>query len=100
MDKQPVYVIARWKVKAGHLTTVLEALKKLAEQSRAEQGNELYRAHQLTENPNVILLYEIYKSEQSVQAHRESKHFQELALGTIVPLLEEREVMRVDLLDI
>lgn len=95
MDNQAVYVIARWKVKAGNLPTVLEALKKLAEQSRAEEGNELYRAHQLADDDHIILLYEIYKSEQAAQAHRDSHHFRDLALGTIVPLLEERQVMRV-----
>ena len=100
MDNQAVYVIARWKVKAGTLPTVLEALQQLAEQSRAEEGNQLYRAHQLAENPDVILLYEIYRDEQAAQAHRESAHFQQFALGTIVPLLEEREVMRGRLLDV
>ncbi|MBX2956043.1 MAG: antibiotic biosynthesis monooxygenase [Cyclobacteriaceae bacterium] len=95
MDNQTVYVIARWKVKAGNLPVVLEALKKLAEQTRAEEGNELYRAHQLADDDHVILLYEIYKDAQAAQAHRDSTHFQALALGTIVPLLEERQVMRV-----
>lgn len=95
MSNQAVYVIARWKVKAGNLPAVLEALKKLAEQSRAEEGNELYRTHQLADDDHVILLYEIYKNEQAAQAHRDSAHFQALALGTIIPLLEERHVMRV-----
>jgi (4S)-4-hydroxy-5-phosphonooxypentane-2,3-dione isomerase len=95
MSNQSVYVIARWKVKAGNLPTVLDALKILSAQSRAEEGNELYHAHQLADDDHVILLYEIYKSEKAAQAHRDSRHFQDLALGTIVPLLEERQVMRV-----
>lgn len=100
MDNRAVYVFARWKVKPGHLTTVLKALQQLATQSRAEQGNHLYKAHQLEDDPDVILLYEVYHNDEAALAHRNSTHFQQLALNTIVPLLEEREVMRAQSLDI
>ncbi len=99
MDNQAVYVIARWKVKPAHLATVLEVLQQLTVQSRAEQGNRLYQAHQLADDPNGIVLYEIYQNEEAALMHRNSAHFQQLALNTIVPLLEEREVLRAKLLD-
>jgi quinol monooxygenase YgiN len=47
------------------------------------------------DDAHTIWLYEIYQDEEAAQAHRASTHFQELALGTIVPLLAEREVIRV-----
>lgn len=95
METKNITVIARWKVQPQHLQKVLDTLHELAGISRREPGNLTYNTHCAADDPNTIWLYEIYQDEQAVQAHRASTHFQELALGTIVPLLAEREVIRV-----
>ncbi len=88
-------MIARWKVQPQHLQKVLDTLHELACISRREPGNVTYNTHCAADDPNTIWLYEIYQDELAVQTHRESAHFRELALDTIVPLLAEREVIRV-----
>lgn len=95
MEHQPVYVIAKWKVNPQHLPTVLIALGELSRQSKAEPGNLQYNVYQSEEDQHIIMLHEVYRDEQAAHAHRQSRHFQDLALGTIVPLLAEREVIRL-----
>ena len=48
--------------------------------------------HRAKDDPNDILLYEIYKSEAAFNTHRETEHFKTLVLGEAVPLLAFREV--------
>ncbi|CAG5002554.1 hypothetical protein DYBT9275_02917 [Dyadobacter sp. CECT 9275] len=93
MNPQPVYVFARWQVKDGHLDTVLQLLAILSEKSNAEEGNLFYKLHQSNTDKNTLMLYECYKDEAAVSAHRNSEHFQTMVLGQIVPLLESREAL-------
>lgn len=93
MEENAVYAVAQWKVRAGNLGGVLQALRELAQSSRTEEGNILYEAHHAVDDNHVIILYEGYRSQAALQAHRESEHFQQLVLGIIVPLLEHREVV-------
>lgn len=95
METQNIIVIARWKVQPQHLQKVVEKLHELAVLSKREPGNITYNTYRAVDDAHTIWLYEIYQDEEAVQAHRASTHFQELALGTIVPLLAEREVIRV-----
>jgi quinol monooxygenase YgiN len=93
MNQKSIYVFAKWRVKAGQLDTVLNLIADVTRESVKEEGNLLYQAHQSNADANIILLYEGYKNEQAVDAHRNSDHFQKLVVGKIVPLLEEREVI-------
>ncbi|MBS1555024.1 MAG: antibiotic biosynthesis monooxygenase [Bacteroidetes bacterium] len=95
METQNIYVIARWKVQPQNLQKVLDTLRELAVHSRREPGNVMYNTYHAADDYTTIWLYEIYQDEEAARAHRASTHFQELALGKIVPLLSEREVIRV-----
>lgn len=90
---EPVYAFAKWRVNEGQLDTVLQLLTEVAEKSSAEEGNLFYKVHQNNTDKNTLLLYEGYKDESSLAAHRNSEHFQQLVIGKIVPLLAEREVI-------
>lgn len=98
MNTKPIYVFARWQAKAGQIETVLSLLTDVAQKSREEEGNLFYKIHQSTSDANIILLAEGYTSETAVSDHRNTKHFQDIVLGKIVPLLENREVTLTTLL--
>ena len=51
--------------------------------------------HQGKDDDHTIALYEGYKDEAALQAHRDADYFKEIVLGKIVPLLESREVVLV-----
>ena len=93
MGMKPVYTFAKWRVKEGHLVAVLDLLADLSEKSTAEEGNLLYKIHQSISDANTLILFEGYKDEAALAAHRSSEHFQTLVTGKIIPLLEDREVV-------
>ena len=85
-------VIARYTLAPGNEDEVLALLPQLAAASRAEPGNLAYEIHRSVDDPRRVVLLERYADREAFAAHRESAHFQELALGRIVPLLENRTV--------
>ncbi|GAA2428559.1 hypothetical protein GCM10010433_30690 [Streptomyces pulveraceus] len=87
-------VVARYRTKDGAQDTVLPLLDTVAAASRREPGNLAYRVHQGTEDPQAVVLYEEYASEDDFTAHCATPHFQEIVLGKVVPLLESRDVLR------
>ena len=94
MENQlPVHVFATWKVKEGHLEYVINLLNTVKEESVKEKGNLFYRIHKSNIEANTLVLFEGYINEEAVSDHRNSVHFQELVLGQIVPLLENREII-------
>jgi (4S)-4-hydroxy-5-phosphonooxypentane-2,3-dione isomerase len=93
MSKTPVYVFAKWQVKPGNLTAVLSLLEQAAQKSREEKGNLFYKLHQSVSDANTILLYEGYTDETAADEHRKSDHFQGIVVKSIVPLLDNREVL-------
>ncbi|OXA79065.1 Quinol monooxygenase YgiN [Flavobacterium aquidurense] len=92
-NQNPVHVFATWKVKEGQIENVLHLLKTVHKESIKEDGNLFYKIHQSNSDRNTIVLFEGYKDESSIAEHRNSKHFQDLVLGKIVPLLENREIV-------
>ena len=93
MNTESVYVFAKWQVKQEHLNTVLELLKEVIQKSQEEEGNLFYKLHQSKSEANTLVLYEGYVNEAAVEAHRNTDHFQQIVLQSIIPLLENREVM-------
>jgi autoinducer 2-degrading protein len=93
MEQKPVTVFAKWQVKEDQLENVLNLFIELVNQTRQEEGNLLYTIHQSNTDPNTFMLYEAYKDEAAVAAHRSSAHFKAIALEQIIPVLENREVI-------
>jgi quinol monooxygenase YgiN len=83
-------VIARYTLAPGNEDEVLALLPQLAAATREEPGNLGFEIYRGTEDPNAVILLERYASREAFAAHRESAHFKELVLNTIVPLLESR----------
>jgi (4S)-4-hydroxy-5-phosphonooxypentane-2,3-dione isomerase len=85
-------LLARYVAKQGQDGLVERTLRVRAEAVRRDEpGCLIYRASRSTEDPHVFVLYEEYEDEDTLLAHRETPHFQELIEGTIVPVLESRE---------
>ena len=83
-------VIARFKVKPGHVDEVIDLLNQAAIPSRAEPGCHLYVANRSLDDPEPIVMYEQYDSPEAFQTHLESEHCREIVAGRVVPLLESR----------
>jgi len=84
-------VCAKWTAQPGHEAEVRACIEALVEPSRAEPGMLAYVPHEDPDDPRVFFLYEEYVDEAAYQAHGASPHFQEIAVGRAIPLLESRE---------
>lgn len=69
---------------------IAEMLKTLAEASRQEPGCVTYIPHAIEGDPDTVLIYEQYRDEAAVQAHRESAHFKKHAVGGLYQRMRER----------
>jgi len=92
-NTKPIHVFATWKVQAGQIENVLNILKTVGEESVKEAGNLFYQIHQSNADVNTLVLFEGYKNEAAILDHRNSTHYQNLVVGKIIPLLENREVV-------
>lgn len=69
---------------------VLDALRRLAEESRKEPGCVTYIPHELAGDSSSILIYEQYRDEAALEAHRASAHFHKHAIGGLYQWMKER----------
>lgn len=92
-NQKSIHVFATWKVKEGQIENVLNLLRIVHDESVKENGNLFYIIHQSISDANTLVLFEGYTNEAAIAEHRNSAHFQDLVLGRIVPLLQEREIV-------
>ena len=93
MEERPVVLFARYQVKKGHLTSLLNLLKEVSEKSNEEEGNLFYYIHQSHSDGNTLMLYEGYENKAAVEDHFNSEHFRDIVVAQIMPLLENRDVI-------
>lgn len=85
-------VIAHYHANPGRGDDVVELLTALAEASRQEPENLSYWVSRSLEDADHFVIVESYTSADGFTAHREAPHFQEIGVGRIIPLLENRTV--------
>ena len=86
-----ICLAVRLLVKPGHEQQVADLFKPLTEDSRKEPGCLFYAAHQHREDPRKFLVYEQYKDDAALDAHRNSAHFQQYAADGLYKFVEHRE---------
>jgi quinol monooxygenase YgiN len=71
---------------------VAETLRLLAAASRQEPGCVSYIPHQVEGDPDTVLIYEQYRDAAAQDAHRNSEHFKQFAVGGLYQMMKERSV--------
>ncbi|MGA7522950.1 MAG: putative quinol monooxygenase [Acidobacteriaceae bacterium] len=82
----------RMKFRSDDRPRVAELLTALAEASRTEVGCVTYIPHTVEGEPDTVLIYEQYRDQKAVDAHRASRHFKECAVGGLYQLMLERQM--------
>lgn len=86
-----IVLAAHYYCLPGKVDSVLEGLRKMQPLVAAsEPGCVLYQVCRSKENPDYLMLYEQYKDDAALQAHRETPHFKEIIEGQIIPMLDKR----------
>jgi len=70
-----VVLAVTWMAKAGREVEVAALLQKLTEDSRQEPGCAMYQVHRHKTEPRRFFIYEQYKDDAALEAHRSAAHF-------------------------
>lgn len=92
-----VTVVAFIRAKGGREAKIQEVTRKL--QKEVHQKNPdavIFQAYKGANEPGLILFYEIYKTREAFQSHKDSEHLQNW-FDALEPLVNERvQVMVLD----
>jgi quinol monooxygenase YgiN len=71
---------------------IAESLRLLAAASRQEPGCVSYIPHQVEDDPDTVFIYEQYRDQKALAAHRETEHFKKHAVGGLYQRMKERSI--------
>ncbi len=80
-----------WMANPGHENEVAEIFTNLQAASRQEPGCLMYIVHRHKDDPRHFFIYEQYRDEASLEAHRNTPHFQELAIKALANIGERKQ---------
>ena len=72
-----------WDANPGHEEEVAGIFAKLQAASRQEPGCLMYIVHRHENDPRHFFIYEQYRDNAALEAHRNSPHFQEYAVNAL-----------------
>lgn len=91
-----IVLAVTWIASEGHEADVIKAFEKLAAGSRTEAGCRMYLVHQDRDDKRRFFVYEQYEDEGALDAHRDTSHFQEIAVNTLPKLGKRAEAHLMD----
>jgi quinol monooxygenase YgiN len=74
-----VVLAVTWMAKVGRENDVVGIFGKLTEASRKEPGCSMYVVHRHKTDPRRFFIYEQYKDDAALEAHRAAPHFLQFA---------------------
>ncbi len=78
-----IVLAVTWMANPGHEFAVAEIFVKLQAASRQEPGCLMYVVHRHRTNPCLFFIYEQYRNDAALEAHRQSPHFQQYAVTSL-----------------
>ena len=70
-----VVLAVTWMAKIGRESEVAAIFEKLSAESRKEPGCLMYQVHKHKTDPRRFFIYEQYKDDAALEAHRAAPHF-------------------------
>ena len=86
-----VVLAVTWMAKPGHEDEVAGIFGKLRTASRQEPGCLMYIVHRHRTDSRRFFIYEQYRDDAALEAHRRSSHFQEYAIDALKNIGERKE---------
>ena len=84
-----VVLAVTWMAKLGREAEVITLFGKLTEESRKEPGCSMYQVHRHKTESRKFFIYEQYKDDAALEAHRTAPHFLQFAKKDL-PRLADR----------
>ena len=86
-----VVLAVTWMAKPGHEEEVAKIFRKLTVASRQEPGCLMYLVHRHKTDPKRFFIYEQYRDDAAIEAHRNSTHFQDYAVNELRQVADRKE---------
>ena len=86
-----VVLAVTWMAKAGREVEAAAIFGKLTEASRKEPGCVMYLVHRHKTEPRRFFIYEQYKDDAALEAHRATPHFLQYARKELQKVAERTE---------
>ena len=86
-----ILLVARYHIADGKRDEVIGHIRQM--KTRVEEVEPACLAYEVWESqddPNVLLLNEVYADQAAVDAHRVTAHFKDIVEGRIIPNLKQR----------
>jgi quinol monooxygenase YgiN len=87
-----VSFVVRFRFAPEDRAEMTEAVRILASESRREPGCVSYIPHHSEDDPNTIVIYEQYRNEEALAAHRDSPHFKKYGVAGLLQRMKERSM--------
>jgi quinol monooxygenase YgiN len=78
-----IVLAVTWIANSGREDEVAEIFTQLQTASRQEPGCLMYIVHCHQDDPRTFFIYEQYRDDAALQAHRDSPHFQKYAVKAL-----------------
>lgn len=93
-----IYLIAIIKVKPQYREEVLNTLQNMVAHTRKETECESYNLHQGLDDENLFTFYEVWKSQEGLDAHNQQPYIQ--AFGQLIAdkLVEKPTILLTNLI--
>ena len=86
-----VVLVVTWMAKVGRENDVVGIFSQLTEESRKEPGCVMYQVHRHKTEPRRFFIYEQYKDDGALEAHRAAAHFLQYARKELPKIAERIE---------
>ena len=86
-----VVLAVTWMAKLGHESDVATLFTKLTEDSRKEPGCVMFQVHRHKTEPRRFFIYEQYKDDAALEAHRAAPHFLQCAKKELPRIADRTE---------
>jgi quinol monooxygenase YgiN len=86
-----VVLAVTWMAKVGHEADVIALFAKLTEESRKEPGCSQYQVHRHKTESRRFFIYEQYKDDAALEAHRNTPHFLQYARKDLPKIADRTE---------
>jgi len=86
-----IVLAVTWKAHSGKESEVARVFSILQSESRQEPGCLMYVVHRGQEDRSRFFVYEQYRDQAALEAHRNTAHFKQYARGELAKLGERVE---------
>ena len=86
-----IVLAVTWVANPGKEGEVAQIFHKLEEASRQEPGCLMYIVHRHRADPRRFFIYEQYRDDAALDAHRRSPHFQKYAVNALNGIAERKD---------